>query len=371
MFDPSMADTGFMKQALLEARRGWGNVGAGALVGAVIVEDGNIVSRGHYEFFGGAHAEVNALKNLGRKPKRDATLYVTLEPCSSTGKTGPCTEAILESGLQHVVIGAIDPDKRHEGRGVDILRDAGLMVETGVLTKECEDLNLIFNHCAVHESPFLAAKTATTLDGKIATRTGHSKWITGETARADVMRWRHYFPTIAVGAGTVIADDPSLTSRSGAAVHCPTRFVFDRHLGTLTGMGRYRVYNDSFKDKTILVTQSGAEGVDGFRRHGIRVWNFSEREQAFWTAFTSRCIEEAVTAIYFEGGAGLLSDLIRYKQLHYLFSYRAPKFLADHEAKSFIGGRRVDTMGSAYTLTDVVHGSFDEDQLMRGFIDYS
>lgn len=366
-----MTDSDYMQAALGEAQKGWGNVGTGALVGAVIVEDDQIVSRGHYEFFGGPHAEVNALRSLGRNPDADGTLYVTLEPCSSTGKTGPCTEAILESGIRNVVIGAIDPDQRHQGRGVDILMKAGISVRTGVLADDSEDLNLIFNHGTLNEGPFFAGKTATTLDGKIATRTGNSKWITGEAARTDVMKWRRYFPSIAVGAGTVIADNPSLTSRMEEDIECPVRFIFDRHLKTLSGIEEYQVFNDVYKERTVLVCCEGNESIAAFESHGIRTWVLPVWGVFFWEAFSKRCIQDAVTAVYFEGGAGLLSDLIAHRQLHYLFAYRAPKFLADCEAKSFVGGQSTEDMSSVYRLLDVKHAIFGDDQLMRGRIKYT
>ncbi|MDA0349055.1 MAG: bifunctional diaminohydroxyphosphoribosylaminopyrimidine deaminase/5-amino-6-(5-phosphoribosylamino)uracil reductase RibD [Verrucomicrobia bacterium] len=365
-----MTDSHFMEAALVEARKGWGNVGANPMVGAVIVEGEEIVSRGHHEFFGGPHAEVNALKNLERKPAEDAVMYVTLEPCSSTGKTGPCTSVILESGIQKIVIGAIDPDQRHRGRGVALIREAGLDVTTGILKEACEDLNLIFNHTATHEGPFLAGKTATTLDGKVATRTGNSKWITGENARTDVMLWRRYFPAIAVGAGTVLADNPSLTIRIGDVVSCSKRLIFDRRLTTLSGLRDLKVYNDEFKEKTIVVTHDDVEGSKELLAHGVSIWTLPKEANEFWKAFNTRCIQEKISGVYFEGGPGLLSDLLLNRQLHYLFAYRAPKFLGDAKAPSFVEGQEIAIMEAAYSLSQVQHALFGDDQLMRGFLKY-
>lgn len=365
-----MSGSQFMEAALVEARKGWGTVGANPMVGAVIVEGDEIVSRGHHAFSGGPHAEVNALKNLGRRPAEGAKMYVTLEPCSSTGKTGPCTKAILESGIQKVVIGAIDPDQRHRGSGIDLLREAGLDVTTGILMNACEDLNLIFNHTATNEGPFLAGKTATTLDGKVATRTGNSKWITGEIARADVMQWRRYFPAIAVGAGTVLADNPILTSRIGDIVSCSKRLVFDRRLRTLSGLKDLEVYNDEFKGKTIVVTYEDVEGTEEFLAYGISVWTLPMDASEFWNAFNARCIQEEVSGVYFEGGPGLMSDLLLNRQLHYLFAYRAPKFLGDSKAPSFVDGQEIATMDAAFSLGQVHHAQFGDDQLMRGFLKY-
>ena len=141
-----MTDEAYMQVALDEARKGWGETKGNPMVGAIIVEGGEIVSRGYHAVYGGPHAEIEALNNLGRAPSANATMYVTMEPCSTTGKTGPCTEAIKKNGLSRVVIGAIDPDIRHQGRGVAILNEAGIETKVGFLSEPCEDLNLIFNH---------------------------------------------------------------------------------------------------------------------------------------------------------------------------------------------------------------------------------
>ena len=365
-----MTSEGYMRMALDEARKGWGQTQSNPMVGAVIVENDEVVSRGYHAEFGGPHAEVDALSNLDRKPSSDTVMYVTLEPCCSTGKTGPCTEAIKESGIRRVVIGAIDPDPRHQGRGVEILKAAGIETVVGILSDTCEDLNLIFNHAAKTNEPFFAAKTATTLDGKVSTRSGSSKWITGALAREDVMQWRRYFPAIAVGSGTVLADDPSLTSRWAGSVQCGVRFVFDRRLRTLKQVDTLKVYNDEFKSQTVLVCVEGSEGVDGLPEKGIQIWELPSDEDVFWSAFKSRCIEESITGVYFEGGPGLLSDLLAKQQLDYLFAYRAPKFLADTEAPEFVSGQSVDQMAQAYTLNNVQHATFGDDQLSRGFIKY-
>jgi diaminohydroxyphosphoribosylaminopyrimidine deaminase / 5-amino-6-(5-phosphoribosylamino)uracil reductase len=360
----------YMSEALTEARKGWGKVYPNPMVGAVIVEDGTIVSRGYHAKAGGPHAEIEALKNLGRKPNDNATMYVTLEPCCTTGKTGPCTEAIKAAGIRKVCIGAIDPDQRHQGRGIDILRSAGVETVTGILKDECEDLNLIFNHVSTKGSPFLAGKTATTLDGKVATRTGNSQWITGALARSDVMRWRRYFPAIAVGSGTVLADDPSLTSRLEDSVDCGVRFVFDRKLRTRAALYDLQVYNDAFKEKTIVLTLRNAAGLSDFENKGIKIWKLDGDGLVFWESFKRRCMEASIHGVYFEGGPVLLNDLLAHNQLDYLFAYRAPKFLADSEAPAFISGQVIENMNAAFELNQVRHAIFGNDQLTRGFVKY-
>lgn len=366
-----MTNEDYMQMALDEARKGWGLTGTNPMVGAVIVEGEQVVSFGYHACFGGPHAEIEALNNLGRKPSADAVMYVTLEPCCSTGKTGPCTQAIIDSGLRKVVIGSVDPDPRHQGRGIALLNDAGVETEVGVLEGPCEDLNLIFNFSAKEEKPLLAAKTATTLDGKVSTRSGSSQWITGEEARGDVMRWRRYFPAIAVGSGTALADNPSLTSRLEDSVECGMRFIFDRRLRTLDQMDTLTVYNDAFKSKTILVCGDETDVPKAFESQGIRVWKLPLSSEAFWRGFREQCREESIHGVYFEGGPSLLSELLANQELNYLFAYRAPKFLADSDAPAFMEGQSVDQMSDAYSLEKVQHGTFGDDQLTRGFINYS
>ena len=217
----------FMRRALELANGVWGNTHPNPMVGAVIVEDGHIVAEGATAHDGGPHAERLALLARGKAPRPGATMYTTLEPCCTHGRTGACTEAIIAAGIKRVVVGATDPFPAHQGKGYELLRAAGIEVITGVLERECNDLNLIFNHW-VQRGTMLAAKSAVTLDGKIACRTGESRWITNEAARADVHRWRRLFPAIAVGAMTVLKDNPRLTARiEGQPEWSPLRFVFE------------------------------------------------------------------------------------------------------------------------------------------------
>ena len=297
-------------------------------------------------------------------------MYVTLEPCCTTGQTEPCTKAILKSGLKKVVVGAIDPDERHRGRGIELLRENQVDVTTGVCEVDCEDLNLIFNQIAKTGSPLIAGKTATTLDGKVATRAGHSKWITGEIARRDVMWWRRLFPAIAVGAGTVMVDNPKLTSRSEVSEYCPQRFIFDRKLRTFARWQGYRVYSDDFQGRTTLVTVDGLHDLGELEAHGISIWVLPNEPAEFWGSFKKRCIEKNITGIYVEGGPGLMSNLLECRQLDYLFAYRAPKFLSDDASPAFVSGQEVSLMENSFGLTNVRHAILGKDQLTRGHLKY-
>jgi diaminohydroxyphosphoribosylaminopyrimidine deaminase/5-amino-6-(5-phosphoribosylamino)uracil reductase len=368
---PALRDS-IMRRCLELARRAWGETHPNPMVGAAIVEDDAIVAGGFHTRAGAPHAEIEALNALGRPPKPGAKLFVTLEPCSTQGRTSPCTEAIIAAGIRYVVVGAIDPNPAHAGRGLDVLKAAGVTVETRVLSHECEDLNLLFNHWIAKHAPFLAAKFATTIDGRIATRTGESKWITGEAARADVMQWRRLFPAIAVGAGTAVRDAPRLTARiEGVAEWCPVRFVFDGILRTAMERDLPSLYTDEFRGRTVVVASQNA-GSGYIRRlegAGVRVWPLpGAAGRVSFAAFREQCAAERITGVLVEGGAHLLSGMLHERELDYLFAYRAPVLFADDRAPSVLRGLRTERLDQAVRLERVRHAAFGDDELMRGFI---
>ena len=211
-----MNDTDYMRLALELARRGEGWTNPNPMVGAVLVRDGRILSTGYHERCGALHAERHALSRCTESPA-GATLYVTLEPCCHHGRQPPCTDAILQAGIARVVVGSDDPNPLVAGKGLEILRQAGVQVETGVLKAECDALNQVFFHYIQTGRPYVILKYAMTADGKIATRTGASRWITGEEARRRVHQDRHRCAAIMVGVGTVLTDDPLLTCRMEGA----------------------------------------------------------------------------------------------------------------------------------------------------------
>jgi diaminohydroxyphosphoribosylaminopyrimidine deaminase/5-amino-6-(5-phosphoribosylamino)uracil reductase len=363
-----------MRRAIELARQGWGLTHPNPMVGALIVEEGAIVAEGFHAEDGGPHAERVALAALGRNPRKDAVLYVTLEPCSTAGRTGACTDAIRQAGIRRLVVGATDPYPQHAGRGFEILREAGAEVTTGVLEADCADLNLLFNHWAVHRQPLLAAKAAVTLDGRMACRTGDSQWITGEEARADVHRWRRLFPAIAVGAGTVRQDNPRLTSRlPGRPEWCPWRFVFDGQLRTVVDGNLPAMYQDEFRARTIVVTtpHAGEGYVRKLRGLGLQVWVLpSPHQRVAFADFRRRCGEAGITGVYFEGGPQLVSQLAQERGLDYFFCYSAPILFADTKAKPMLSGLRTEHLAQALRLADVRHESFGDNLLTRGRMVY-
>ena len=363
-----------MRRALALAGQAWGETHPNPMVGAVIVEDGKIVAEGFHARDGELHAERVALAALGRAPRPDAVLYVTLEPCSTTGRTGSCSEAVISAGIKHVVVGATDPNPAHAGKGFDVLRHAGIDVVTGVLETECTDLNLIFNHWITTGLPMLAGKTAVTIDGRIATRTGDSKWITNEQSRAHLHHWRRLFPAIAVGAMTVLQDNPRLTARApDGSEWCPRRFVFDGLLRTVVDRYMPAVYTDEFKDRTVVVTtpHGGLGYVRKLRALGVEVWVLeSDNQRVSFFDFKQRCAAEGITGVYVEGGAHLIGEMMRMRSLDYLFNYRAPVLLADERSKSGFLGLRTEKLSEALRLSGVRHAAFGDDQLMRGHVVY-
>jgi diaminohydroxyphosphoribosylaminopyrimidine deaminase/5-amino-6-(5-phosphoribosylamino)uracil reductase len=363
----------FMRRAIAVARRGWGETHPNPLVGALIVEDGQVVAEGHHAKAGEAHAEINALRALGRAPKAGATLYVTLEPCCTHGRTPPCTDAIVDAGIKRVVVGATDPNPAHAGHGFDVLRAAGVEVVSGVLAAECDDLNLIFNHWITAKTPVFAAKSGVTLDGKVATRIGESRWITGEAARANAHLWRRYFPAIAVGAGTLRTDNPRLTARIDGTEWCPIRFVFDGLLRSVLDKAMPNLYTDEFRERTIVVTT--AHGGLGYVRKlnsmGVRCWSLSSTSpKVSFADFRRRCAEEGINGVFFEGGAQLLSELLQARELDYLFSYQAPVLFGDEKGKSIFRGLRTEHLSNAVRLERVRHETLGDDVLTRGFVKY-
>jgi diaminohydroxyphosphoribosylaminopyrimidine deaminase/5-amino-6-(5-phosphoribosylamino)uracil reductase len=350
------ADAHFMREALALAKRAWGCTHPNPMVGAVIVEGEQIVASGWHERDGGAHAEKAALAALGRQPGKEATLYVTLEPCSTPGRTGACTDAIIAAGIQTVVIGALDPNPAHAGKAIPLLASKGINVRHGVLENECRDLNRIFNHWITTGRPLVTAKLALTLDGKMATANGHARWITGAEARADVMQWRRLFPAIAVAAGTVLADDPQLTARlPDGSVWCPQRCVLDRSLRTATNTELPKVYTDDYASRTRVFC---AEQVDPLRLQrlkdaGVTVVRLAADTDAdFLHAFINDLTKRNLTGVYFEPGPKLFQGLMAAGVVDYAWFYQAPKIVGDPDAPGLILPTPAATMDQSFTLIE-------------------
>ena len=261
----SERDEAMMRLAIREARKGIGKTSPNPAVGAVLVRNGEVLSKGWHRAAGRPHAEIEALRKVSNST--GCTLYVTLEPCSTHGRTPPCTAAIIQSGISRIVFGATDPNPAHAGRAVKILKKAGVEVSTGVLASECRELNAAWNKWIATGLPYVTAKAGMSLDGRIASFPGR-RWITSEAARADAMKLRANCDAILVGAETVRVDDPHLTLRGVGKARQPWRVVWSRSGEIPPGS---KILTDEFRERTMVFQGKSLRTVlRGLGRRGIQ-----------------------------------------------------------------------------------------------------
>jgi len=320
-----MDDVGHMKSALALAMRGLGRVAPNPAVGCVLVRDGIVVGRGWTQPGGRPHAETEALRRAG-DAAAGAVAYVTLEPCAHHGSTPPCADALIAAGVSRVVVAIEDPDPRVAGRGLDRLRAAGIAVDVGCCAEEARQLNAGFLKRVEHSLPLVTLKLATTLDGKIATHTGESQWITGEAARGLGHMLRRQHDAVMVGSGTVLADDPELTVRlPGLADPPPLRIVVDGRLRTpLTA----KLVMAANRVPTLIVTRAGIDPLraQAFRDCGVAlVETPPDRDGNIdLTAALTALAQRGLTRILVEGGATLAAALLRRRLVDRLAWFRSP-----------------------------------------------
>lgn len=248
----------FMRAAVQEARRGLGQTSPNPAVGAVLVSGGKIIAQGHHRKAGAPHAEIECLLDLKKAVPKNAILYVTLEPCSTTGRTGPCTNVIIEAGVRRLVVGATDPNPLHAGRGIEFLRKAGIELRTGVLEHECAALNEAFNKWITTKRPFVIAKCGISLDGRLSRPPGESRWITSAASRRHAQQLRARVDAILIGAETLRVDNPRLTVRGLRGAKQPWRVVLSRS-GALPR--RAHLFTDRFAARTIVYRDKNLETV--------------------------------------------------------------------------------------------------------------
>ena len=328
-------DTDYMRLALRLARKGEGRVNPNPLVGAVIVRDGVIIGQGYHQQFGGPHAERMALASL-TEPAKGATLYVNLEPCCHHGKTPPCTDAIIASGIRRVVVGTPDPNPLVAGRGLEVLRNHGIEVTQDVLTEECARINQIFFHFIRTNRPYVIMKYAMTMDGKTATFTGQSQWITGEAARRMVHRDRNRICALMTGVGTILADDPLLTCRLPGG-RDPVRIVCDTHLRTpLTA----RIVATAARTPTILATccEDKARHLP-YEQKGCKILTLPAWEgHVDLSVLMKRLGERKIDGILLEGGGTLNWSALSRKIVNKVQAYIAPEIFGGLAAPSPVSG---------------------------------
>lgn len=341
-----MNDIDYMKLALQLARSTKGQTSPNPVVGSIVVNDGQIVGVGAHLKAGEGHAEVHALEMAGKKAE-GATIYVTLEPCSHYGKTPPCANLIVESGIKRAVIATKDPNPKVAGNGIKLLKKAGIDVVYGVCEDEANELNKVFFHYVTKKTPYVTLKTAMTLDGKIATTTGKSKWITSEEAREDVHYLRHTHDAILVGIGTVLADNPSLTTRLAQGGKHPIRVILDRQLRIPL---EANVVQDGLTETWVITSQNASkEKENELARFGVNVIRVKDDSVQ---SVLNELGERHITNLLVEGGAEVSGSFLKEKAIDEWIIYIAPKAFGGREAPTPIAGEGI------FEVADALHFSW-------------
>ena len=366
-----MTHEAYMEMALALAVRGTGWTSPNPNVGAVVVKNGRVVGRGWHKQCGGPHAEVFAIDEAGDEAK-NADIYVTLEPCNHTGKTPPCTEKILNAGIKRVFIAMADPNPVASG-GIERLRENGVEVTCGILQDKAEAINEGFIKHIRCKRPFVIAKSASTLDGRTATSTGHSQWITGPSARRHVHQLRHEVDAILVGIGTVRADDPSLTCRLEQGGKDPMRLVVDTRLSIDETAKILRLKSDS--DTVLVSGPIASDDTETLEKRGrlealgAKVWEVPLKEgRVDLGALMDRLGQEKIQSLLIEGGAGILRSALDAKIVDKFRIYLAPKLLTGDDGHPITAGRGPLSMDEALSLSRLTVRHFDNDVMIEGYL---
>lgn len=359
----------YMKRALELAKRGEGFVSPNPLVGAVIVKNDEIIGEGYHECFGEDHAEINTFKNK-IKDIDGSTMYVTLEPCSHYGKTPPCVETIIKSGVIKVIVGTLDSNPLVSGRGIKILESNGIEVITGVLENECKQINEVFFKYIETQLPFVTLKYAMTLDGKIASYTGSSRWISNSLSREYVHELRHKNSAIMVGIGTVLNDDPSLNTRLDDFKNSldPIRIIVDTN-------GRIpldsKVINMESNSKTILATTDSIENdkLKALESKNVSIIICPLKNNQVDLSFLLKALgEQNIDSILLEGGSELNFNMLKEHLVDKVITFIAPKIIGGKDSKTPVGGVGIELMKDAIDIYNVKYRVFDSDICIEGYI---
>ncbi len=334
------------------------------------MEEETIVAEGYHFQAGSPHAEVEAIGALSRTPKEEASMFVSLEPCSTTGRTPPCVDGILNAGIKRVYIGATDPNPSHAGRGIEILRESGIFVELAdqEFQAKATRLNFIFNHNITTGNPLIALKLAESENGMLAEVKGQPSRITEDEARSDMMNWRRLFPAICVGSGTVLSDNPTLTARLADETFCPVRLVLDASLSTLEESVLPRIlYTDEYSSQTkVLTTELGMMNKTAVKKAdelGVSLIEMQHDDDGrIELAELSGVLKQLnLNAVYSEGGASVSESFLGRDLVDYLFRYQSPKIFSGPAAFT---GPDLD----ALTLREPITVKLAEDRLTHGFL---
>ena len=360
----------YMRRALELARKGEGHTSPNPMVGCVVVKDGRIISEGYHEKYGEFHAERNALTRC-TEDTAGADLYVTLEPCCHQGKTPPCTDIIIEKKIARVFVGSMDSNPLVAGKGVQILRDHGIYVETGILDAECRKLNEVFYHYIATKTPFVVMKYAMTLDGKIACATGDSKWVTGEIARTQVHRMRGRYRGIMVGIGTVLADDPMLNCRVEGGVD-PVRIICDSNLHIPTESQIVKTASDIETivacSQEALESERKQEKIRRLKEAGIQIIGTEGAHGVNLVELMKKLGGQNIDSILLEGGGTLNASALEDGIVNKVYAYIAGKLIGGMDARSPVEGMGIDRMADAITLQNMEIEKLGDDFCIVGYV---
>ncbi len=360
-------DTVYMQRALELSKKGIGYTNPNPLVGAVIVKEGRIIGEGYHKYLGGPHAEIDAFQNA-IEDVSGSTMYVTLEPCSHYGRTPPCAETIVKNKISKVVVATTDPNPLVAGRGIQVLREHGIEVITDILKDEAMKINEIFIKYISTKKPFCIMKTAMTLDGKIATASGQSKWITGEASRTVVHQLRHRVSGIMVGIGTILKDDPSLTTRLDAIEGMdPIRVIVDSKARIPLNV---KVLNLKSNAKTIIVT---TELADSKKLKALKEKNAKiiitplKNDRVDLPYLMKQLGEMGMDSILLEGGSELNFSAVESSIVDKVIAFVAPKIVGGKLSKTPVGGLGIEHLSEAYVLDDLKVSIVSEDIMIEGY----
>lgn len=354
-----------MKRALMLAEKGWGRTNPNPLVGAVIVKNGKIIGEGYHEYFGGSHAEVNALKSAVGDVK-GATMFVTLEPCSHYGKTPPCSDAIIKFGIKEVYIAMEDPNPKVSGNGIRKLKEAGINVHVGMMEKEARQLNEIFIKYITTKLPFVILKSAMSIDGKIACHTGDSKWITSEKSREYVHRIRGRVSSIMVGVNTIIEDNPMLTARING-LKSPVRVIVD-------SKGRIPIGSNVIKDKTAKTIIAATELMPDDVRQKLEDMDIevivlkSSNLRVPLKELMVKLGQMGIDSILIEGGGTVNWTAFKEGIADKVMFFIAPKIIGGKNALTPVEGEGFESMADSINLKDIELERINDDILITGYI---
>lgn len=347
-----------MRRCNALAKKSEGHTSPNPLVGAVIFDDNfRIISEGRHEYYGGNHAERNAVLDA-KEDLKGKSIIVNLEPCSHHGKTPPCADLLIEKGFKRVVCGLVDPNPEVAGQGIERLKKAGIEVVVGILEDECRELNKIFLKNQIKKQPYITIKTATTLDGKIATKTGSSKWITDEKSRAEVQKLRNKYDAILTSSKTVIADNPSLTCRMKNGRN-PVRVVVDTNLSTFPDA---KVYNNDGTRVILLTSKKEAK----FPEHVDVVVCPLKNGHVDLKFAMQKLFEMKIMSVLVEAGGTLNKAFIEEKLPDELIQFIAPKILGDKTGINYVEGFERDEISSCNNLTMVSTKKLKNDIMVNG-----